>query len=195
LKNCSNCGATKAITEFYKTGAICKSCGSIRNKAYNLANAERNQARRDLPENKAIKRVYQRERYLRDRGTILEQYQSQKEVLKVRRGEMSPELIIRRRLRTSLYRTSGRKGWVTPIKNLDQMIGISYSELWEYLKGTWFDTYLYELSDELFEIDHIIPCMVALSVEELAWIYHYTNLQLLSPKDNQLKGHRIQGKN
>ena len=48
--------------------------------------------------------------------------------------------------------------------------------------------YLY---DEKYHIDHIIPVSIATNEEELLKLNHYTNLQLLYPKDNLSKSNQL----
>ena len=58
--------------------------------------------------------------------------------------------------------------------------------------GCSFEELLYWLGDtEGMDIDHIIPLSYANTEEELLYLNHWTNLQLLAPDVNKSKGARI----
>lgn len=65
------------------------------------------------------------------------------------------------------------------------IIGLEFEEFYNYLMETFKKNYGYEWDGkEDVHIDHIIPLSTATTEEEIIKLCHYTNLQLLKPKDN-----------
>ena len=71
------------------------------------------------------------------------------------------------------------------------MLGCDFDSLWAHLLGTWRKNYSRDWSGEPYAIDHIIPLAVATTEEEVKALCHYSNLQMLSPKDNRKKWYII----
>ena len=65
--------------------------------------------------------------------------------------------------------------------------GLAPTELWQYLLKTWEQEYGAPWNGEKYNIDHIIPCCSASTVEGIDKLFHYTNLRLLTPEDNTKK--------
>lgn len=80
-----------------------------------------------------------------------------------------------------------RHGGKKPCKTKD-MIGCEWSELWDHLLETWKKNYGSPWDGEPYHIDHIIPLASAKTEEDVIRLFYYTNLQMLTPKDN-LKKH------
>lgn len=71
---------------------------------------------------------------------------------------------------------------------LDKLIECSPTYLREYLFKTWESRYGSSWHGEPFHVDHIIPLCTATTIEEVESLFHYTNLRLLTPFDNNSKG-------
>lgn len=72
------------------------------------------------------------------------------------------------------------------------LVGCNPQELKDYLYKTFYDNYGYEYDGkEDVHIDHIIPLATAETEDDVKRLCHYTNLQLLKPKDNMQKSDKI----
>lgn len=96
------------------------------------------------------------------------------------------KMMVRRNVRDSFLRTGNTKNAKT-----EEIVGCSIDFLVEYLKQTYFDRYGEEYIDQEVHIDHIIPLKTATSEREVIALCHYSNLQLLTPKDNLEKGAKL----
>lgn len=76
---------------------------------------------------------------------------------------------------------------------LKEIVGCSYNKLLYHLFDTFYNNYNIQYCDYdgKVNIDHIIPLNEAKTIEDVKKLNHYTNLQLLKEKDNQLKGTKI----
>lgn len=94
---------------------------------------------------------------------------------------------IREYIRESFYRNNLKKN-----KNTEEILGCSIEYLRNYLKQTFKKNYGYEWDEiEKVHIDHIKPISLGTTIEEVNKLCHYTNLQLLKPKDNQIKSNKL----
>lgn len=75
-----------------------------------------------------------------------------------------------------------------------EILGAEYEFVWEHLLNTWYNNYGTKYNGEDYHIDHIIPIDVAKTEEEVIKLCHYTNLQLLKPKDNMKKSNKLNWK-
>lgn len=74
---------------------------------------------------------------------------------------------------------------------LEKIVGCSYDIFLKHLYNSFYINYGYEYKKSMnikVNIDHIIPLNEAKTIEEINKLNNYTNLQLLTEKDNQLKG-------
>lgn len=91
-------------------------------------------------------------------------------------------------LRNMINSSFKRKGQIKS-KKLELICGINSKELVNYLLNTFKENYGYEWNKiEKVHIDHIIPLKTAKTIEDVYRLCHYSNLQLLKPKDNFQKG-------
>lgn len=90
-------------------------------------------------------------------------------------------------IRNSFLRTETQK----KNKTFD-IIGMDRIEFRDYLYNTFYKNYGYEYDGkEEVHIDHIVPLATAKTEEDVIKLCHYTNLQLLKPKDNLYKKDRL----
>lgn len=91
----------------------------------------------------------------------------------------------------NLVRNSfGRHGTSKSMKTED-IVGCSLDSLCAHLLKTWEQNYSYKWDNEPYHIDHIIPLATAKNEQEAKDLCHYTNLQMLKPKDNLKKGAKM----
>lgn len=75
---------------------------------------------------------------------------------------------------------------------LKEIVGCSYNEFIKHLYNSFLNNYGIKYNENnKVNIDHIIPLKEAKTIEEVKKLNHYTNLQLLKEKDNQLKGSKL----
>ena len=74
-----------------------------------------------------------------------------------------------------------------------EMLGCSWAFLTEYLHQTFFNKYgtPYNPDTHIVHIDHIVPLSSAQTEQELISLCHYSNLQLLTAKDNLIKSNKL----
>lgn len=92
----------------------------------------------------------------------------------------------RKTIAESFLRRGYRKG-----SKAEEIIGCDWQTFINHLFKTWEERYGAVYSGEDYHIDHIVPLAKASSEEEIRKLCHYTNLQLLKPKDNLSKGAKI----
>lgn len=90
--------------------------------------------------------------------------------------------------RNTIYQSFARTGNVKS-KRCEDITGLAIGDLYTYLVGTYKDNYGTEWDgSDPVHIDHIIPLATAKTEEDVIRLCHYTNLQLLTAKDNLKKG-------
>jgi hypothetical protein len=177
-KTCLICAADKPTSDFYKgkspgsLRAYCKTCDNAKRMEWRKANKERdtaiNNKSRKTPEFKAKARKYRRE------------YRKANPVIKYRLDLSSR---IANHIRLSGY---GHK--TAP---LEKILGCTFEDLDTHLILSAISRYGVWLSCDKYHVDHIYPIGLATSVEEVEALNHFSNLQLLTPNDNHVKGCRI----
>ena len=78
------------------------------------------------------------------------------------------------------------KGWSKTTRT-QELLGCSYAEFIEHLQNKFEEGMTLE-NHGLWHIDHIKPCATATTPEELAQLFHFTNLQPLWASENLSKG-------
>jgi len=191
-KKCSQCGVYKELSEFYKDAryqygvvGVCKKCKSKNNREYRCKNHA------DI-----IKR--EKARYVENRATALaamkkyerahkEEILSRKKKYNKKRRSENPIYRESMLLRGKTWRVFKRKGAVKS-NNFESVVGCTCEDLYLHLLSTWETKYGVPWSGEPCEIDHIKPLCTAKSVDDVKSLFHYSNLQLLTPEDNCKKG-------
>jgi hypothetical protein len=207
-KKCARCGEIKDFKEFGKNNSCkdrfmrcCRSCVKLHraanrerireyNKKYNSKNKEkhREHCRKYYRNHKERCREYSRKSYKKRLGYPRKNYEKNAErrarkykkdyiYLKQRR-ERDPIFAARLRLRVSVAGVFARTGARKTSKTF-ALLGCSAQEL--------LDRWGISVIEEGQHLDHICPISQAQTVEEAEKLCHYTNLQLLSAKENTLK--------
>ena len=186
---CAKCGEFKPFSEFYKhikgkygVSERCKECTKAIANKYYQDNTPR-----------ILSQVHEYRRKHPERVQ-----QSQKEYRTTHKKELN--LAYRQRLRRDEVfrrikqsRSELRRIILAAQKNINRgsylisFIGLPPTELWQYLLKTWEQEYGASWNGEKYNIDHIIPCCSASTVEDIDKLFHYTNLRLLTPEDNTKK--------
>lgn len=68
-----------------------------------------------------------------------------------------------------------------------EMLGCDLYFFKDYMLATWKKRYGKPWAGEEYNVDHIIPLMSAQTEDDVKRLFHYTNLQLLTPEDNMRK--------
>ncbi|TDI74612.1 MAG: hypothetical protein E2O82_03775 [Betaproteobacteria bacterium] len=180
MKKCTKCGVEKSIDSFSKDctrkdGHIsyCKVCKNLQAKSYRQNNKEKIKSSHGKWRQNNIQHIKKKSA----------EYSKRPHVKELRRAHSLKHKEARRpihRDRMSIYRAT-RNGY-TERHRAYKLLGADYETVWKHLRKTWRERYGRELRpSDTFEIDHIIPTSYIVD-------HHYTNLQLLTPKDNSEKG-------
>lgn len=186
VKRCNDCKTNLPIDSFTKDArrpdgisSICRGCNSVRRKRYYLKNRDRELAN--------AKEYYNNNR---------EKFRERESKRWKNRKEYMSNYVKQRRANDPLFRIaanmriSTRKYCIAIKQNknfsLSKAIGCSRDYFKKYIEdkfteGMSWDNY------GMWEIDHIKPLSLALSVDDINELSHYTNLQPLWERDNQLK--------
>jgi hypothetical protein len=202
-KKCSKCKELKLVCEFgirkdSKSGfrSECKECNKLwrlNNKKY-LTEYNRKWKKDNfehisiynkkyVKKNKKILSTYQKEWYIKNKDKVNEQRRLRKET--------NPIFLISCsiRKRTSEYL---KKGNILKTNKTFEIIGISPSELYDYLESKFTEGMSWENYGPYgWHIDHKIPLSSARNEEELYKLCHYSNLQPLWWYDNLRKSNQI----
>lgn len=102
------------------------------------------------------------------------------------RCKTDPLFKLKRNLNT-LLSLSLKKRRFSKTSKTYQLLGCDYETAKNWLEYTWFLNYGTEYSGQKVEIDHIIPSDRASSEAEIIALQHISNLQYLTPEDNNSK--------
>lgn len=123
---------------------------------------------------------------------------SRKECQKVKRDLVRPELNkksdplfkFKCQIRT-LIKVSFKRGFLKKQSKTQDILGIEWELIKNYLEHTWFLNYGTEYNNKKVHIDHIIPISFAKTKEEVLKLNHCGNLQYLKPVDNIIKSNKV----
>lgn len=131
-----------------------------------------------------------REQIRRQTKEYRERNKTQINERRLERLRHDPVFARRQRLQLAVnmaIKTAKKNG--SPNKNslAKSVTGLDPIKLWKYLLKTWEEKYGKAWNGEKYNIDHIIPCCTASTVEEIDNLFRYTNLRMLTPEDNIAK--------
>lgn len=218
MKICNKCSCSEQDVPFMKTGYQCKPCRAIYMRQYYLSNLEgrlnyaaeyRKNNRKSLIEKQLDYQQRHRVRlseYLKDYNkknldslnTYRHTYrQDNKESLNRKHAARERSRLLRDPMYKltkdirCLLRNSLRKGSYDKKSKTFQLLGTDIGTFQKHLIHTAISNYGKYFPQRKYHMDHIIPCASAETEEELIKLQHYTNFQLLTPRDNMSKGHRL----
>jgi len=204
MRQCRNCKvyATKDV-EFDRNLDYCKSCMVAYRKQYYEKHKEKAiaDAKSYYKDNyPAIKRQRTRHRELNKERIAAKQseyYKANKEAIrkthaeyKKLRKQTDSLFKLSENLRT-LIRMSLQSGGYRKTSKTSRLLGADFATVQTHLINSAVRNYGEHRPEVKYHIDHIIPCSSATTEEELIRLQHYTNLQLLYPKDNITKGNKL----
>lgn len=174
---CRVCGTLKSLSEFYPNYGksngkrqICKQCFLAQNKKYHL-------------EHREDRLAYSKEYYRKNKEKF-------REFSRIRKKErLITDAIYRtkRHARLSIWKAFNKQGRIS-LEKTKYWVGCSPEELTTHLKQTWKQKYGEDWRGQPCNVDHIIPLITAKTSEEVRQLCHYTNLRLITPEDNMIKG-------
>lgn len=132
-------------------------------------------------------RIYHKKHYEENKERILDYW------YKYKKERLKTDSVYRYKEKIGHFVRCGfyRKGFQKP-DTTENIVGCTAEELRTYLNETFYKNYGYEYDGtEPVHIDHIIPLATANTEEEVAKLYHYTNLQLLKAEHNQMKSDKL----
>lgn len=107
------------------------------------------------------------------------------------RKQNDPLFKLKCQVRNTVYQSFARTGNVKS-KRCEDITGLGGDDLVSYLVDTYEKTYGVPLDEKTpVHIDHIVPLATAKTEEDVLRLCHYTNLRLLNPQDNLLKGAKL----
>ena len=164
--------------------SYCKSCRKTR-LTQKQKEAANKRAKNWYLKNKDQKRAYDKNR------TSTEEYKSSRN--KTHRKRYRQDVIYKSKYRMrNLVRNALKRRAFKKLRPSEDILGISFEDLKMYLEYTYLCRYGIETDWNNVHIDHIIPISVAQTEEEVIRLNHYTNLQLLTAKDNLKKSNLLE---
>lgn len=185
-KVCNICAKEKSIDFFeYR-----KDKNSYRNTCKECRNKKR---RENYEKNKTEINEKRRENYEKNKVEINEKRRKSKEV-----KNENPKLKLRAQIIKTIDKSFERKG-LKREKKIEEILGCSIDKEVENLLFTYKAIYKKEWDGkEAVNIDHILPLWMANTLDEVEKACSSGNLQLLTKKDNHIKGGKLsngRGKN
>lgn len=95
---------------------------------------------------------------------------------------------------SSLCMALKKRGFTRENVSLRETLGVPPQKAWEHLISTYEVNYGERWSGQPYEMDHIVPLCTTRTKKGILALYHYTNLQMLTPKDNRSKNNDLRWK-
>lgn len=106
------------------------------------------------------------------------------------RKKIDPVFKLKKQIRNEIRMSFNRRGFRKSART-EEIVGCTRDFFVKYLKQTWLDEYGVEWTGQPCHIDHIVPLATAKKEEDIVHLCHYTNLRLLTPKDNMEKSDKL----
>lgn len=197
---CKVCGLEKPISDFYICdryndieyhSLTCKKCTNTSRREYYKQYCNKNRDKLNKYHSEYLK-------CHRDKYSVKQKEWKQKNAKRIRK--VANKYFNERRRKDELFafsmrvrnliRNSFNRTVTTKRGKTEGIVGCDIETLRGYLLKTWKSNYGTEWNGEPYHIDHIIPLATAKTEQDVIELCHYTNLQLLKPKDNLKKGVR-----
>jgi hypothetical protein len=163
-KVCNTCNIKKPLSDYRDNRKKCKKCENIKR--------------------------YDENKLRRQTDPEFDKQWKQNDVKRKREKEKNDPLaafkqMVRCRIRKALKRMDIKKNSKT-----HEMVGITWEEFKVHFENQFTDGMTWENRGE-WHNEHIIPLSLALTIDELIELMHYTNQKPLWGKDNLIKGDKI----
>ena len=185
---CDVCGVGILSMEELVAPVLCKRCKRAKTQQAIQSKAEtQRKTNKRVPlsdEEKRIRKNESNKKYKTKHREQINQYVHD-------RKQNDPVYKLKCQARNTVYQSFARTGNVKP-KRCEDITGLSQDDLISYLNNTYEKNYGKSWDGkEPVHVDHIIPLATAETEEDVIRLCHYTNLQLLTAKDNILKGDKL----
>jgi hypothetical protein len=181
MRQCTICGKSKPLTEFYTRFYRCKPCYK-QSKAYNKAKEKVTEYNKTWVQDNQEKITEYRSNFHTKNPNYRKDY------FKSRRSK-DEMFRIAQNLRNRLGNTIRAKNY-TKQNGMTEILGLTWNELEIYLSSRFDNGMSWDNYGE-WEIDHIVPLASASTIEEVEALCHYTNLQPLWKSENRTKSNKI----
>ena len=186
----------------------CDKCTIIRERRQAISKGKEREKQRELAREKyqANKEKYRqrgklyRLNHLEDRRRYDKEYYDRKhrklpqEKFSDREQQESPVYNFCVRFVSSLCGALKKRGYTkVNVSSLDAL-GTSPENAWAHMLRTYEVNYGEKWAGQPYEMDHVIPISTTRSKRGLLELYHYTNLQMLTPRDNGAKNNSLRWK-
>lgn len=179
FRTCYDCKKTLPVCRF-RNGSTspqgnrmyCDACTIVRERKQAVAAREKRERRR---------------KQAPGRRPRIKRYRPYKEGFMDRDRQDAPVYNFCTRYTSSLCMSLKNRGLLKENVSLRKTLGTSPEKAWEHLLATYEINYGEKWAGQPYEMDHIIPICTTRAKKGLLALYHYTNLQMLTPEDNRSK--------
>lgn len=211
MKLCNKCNTYKVYEEYTKhtnsRGAVvyahvCKPCKAENQRAYYAKTRKAQlEKKKEYHIKNALKIQEYRKKFKEQNKEHVKQQQKsyrKKRLAKIlisnsqyrnKKRKEDPLFKFKLNVRANVYRYFRKKGF-EKITKTEKIIGAPFNKVWEHIQKTWETNYGFTWNGQEYHIDHIIPLAIAKTKEDVIRLSHYTNLQMLTPKDNLSKNNK-----
>lgn len=175
MKNCNSCGVEKPLPSFNKDKRLKSGYAGMCKDCYKAKYAEKYAGKYDYGDK------YKKRNEYSSRKRYMSKYNK-------KRRASDPLFVIKSRYRSRLWAALNKKS-----NSSSSILGCDWDELLVHLLLTLdkSERILFIQKKEEYHIDHIIPISSAKNELDVEVLNHYTNLQLLTKKQNILKGSSV----
>lgn len=213
-KTCRKCNLDKPLHAFspskgclYGRHPTCKVCRNLEQREKYLKNREnvlaKNKAWKEANPDKVLSanQNWKKQNSGREKQNNLNYIEKNKEHIKKykrayfkNRRQHDAAFRLRRNV-SCLIKNSYKHAGYTKSSKTHDIVGLPHEDLCSYLESTFVERYGVlpnEWGWDDIHVDHIIPISSAADEKHILELNHFTNLQLLTSKDNMAKGDRCQ---
>ena len=201
LKICITCNVEKPYNEFYfrkdsgKYRNECKSCVKKRSKIHKINNPQvHKEYAKKYRETHKKEEILRHKKYRENNREKISKYRKNyNKKTKYFQNRYKNDIIYRLKIQIrNTIKDSFSRRKLQKNKKATEILGCTIEEFIIHLKNTYKNNYGVEWNEKnKVHIDHIIPLSKAKNENDVIKLCHYTNLQLLKPKDNIQKKDKL----
>lgn len=183
VKKCSRCGEAFGLRKKSKDGLqyAYRICNNVRSQVFYTNNKEshRQSCNNWRANNQEKQKANDKKWYEANK-----EHMNKRDIeYKKQRKMTDPVFKLKQQIRVNVNNAIRRIRFCKS-KPTEEIVGCGIDFLIKYLEKTAIDNYRFYDPNCQYHIDHIKPLATANTIEEVLALNHYTNLQLLTPKDN-----------